>query len=249
MSKHEKFILTPIINIIKDSIISCSSISNGINSFPLSDYVMQTTFLKITGASEQKLKCLLWELATDDYEFRYNFLKDNYGECSNYESKEKTFQNLLECIKKINTEFDINDSEKSKILQNTKNECEKYFNNSIFSVWYSKLYREYEQIINFITDQQFFQKNKKTMKLFSNKDNLPVNEKNNNLKDIFDSMYKHRNRCAHNLLSYQDNLPSLEELKSEENKYDNWFLRFFILILLDNIFIYIFKEYIKIRSV
>ncbi|WP_038177382.1 hypothetical protein, partial [Treponema pedis] len=71
----------------------------------------------------------------------------------------------------------------------------------------------------------------------------------NNLKDIFDSMYKHRNRCAHNLLSYQDNLPSFEELKSEENKYDNWFLRFFILILLDNIFIYIFKEYIKIRSV
>lgn len=98
MSKHEKFILTSISLIPQETLISCTPLHNGINSYPLCEYIMQTTFLKMTGASEQKIKCILWELATDNYDFRYEYLKDNYGECSNYESKEKAFQNLLKCI-------------------------------------------------------------------------------------------------------------------------------------------------------
>ena len=51
---------------------------------PLYDYVLQTTFLKMTGSQEQKLKCIQWELATDDYEYRYDILSKSIGELSNY---------------------------------------------------------------------------------------------------------------------------------------------------------------------
>ena len=234
MSKHEKFILTSISSIPQETLISCTPLHNGINSYPLCEYIMQTTFLKMTGASEQKIKCILWELATD-----------NYGECSNYESKEKAFQNLLKCISKNNSLFEISESEKQILLDKSISSCNSLFDNSIFSSWLPKENLEYKQIIKRITTKQFYQKLGKTIMLLSKKDNLSEPEKENNLRDMFDSTYEHRNRCAHNLLSYQDNLPSLDKLKKENYKYDNWFLRFFILILLDNIFIYLFKEYIK----
>lgn len=64
--------------------------------------------------------------------------------------------------------------------------------------------------------------------------------------DAFDSMYRHRNRCAHNLLSYQDNLPSFNKINSENYKYENWFIRFFVLCLLDEIFIHFYEKYKEI---
>jgi len=33
----------------------------------------------MTGFQEQKLKCIVWELATDDYEYRYHKLTDKLG--------------------------------------------------------------------------------------------------------------------------------------------------------------------------
>jgi hypothetical protein len=40
---------------------------------------MQSIFIKMTGFQEQKLKCIVWELATDDYEYRYHKLTDKLG--------------------------------------------------------------------------------------------------------------------------------------------------------------------------
>ena len=73
--KHTKFILTPVFEILKDCVNATKGIGTGIETYPLCDYIMQTTFLKMTGASEQKLKCILWEIATNDYTFRYEFLR------------------------------------------------------------------------------------------------------------------------------------------------------------------------------
>ena len=58
-------------------------------------------------------------------------------------------------------------------------------------------------------------------------------------------VYKHRNRCAHNLKSYQDNLPTLTNILSETYKYENYFFRFAIIVLIDEIFIRIFNKYTK----
>ena len=88
-AKHAKFILTPIFEILKDCVNATKGIGIGIETYPLCEYIMQTTFLKMTGASEQKLKCILWEIATNDFHFRYEFLKTSYGECSNIKEKNR----------------------------------------------------------------------------------------------------------------------------------------------------------------
>ena len=68
---HTDFILAPISDILKDSISASDGIGSGMETFPLSDYVMQSVFLKMTGFQEQKMKCIVWDLATIDYEYRY----------------------------------------------------------------------------------------------------------------------------------------------------------------------------------
>ena len=81
---HSDFIFSPITEVLKDAVTASSGIGNGIETFPLYDYVMQSTFLKATGFQEQKMKCICWEIATFDYEYRYEFTKTPLGECSSY---------------------------------------------------------------------------------------------------------------------------------------------------------------------
>ncbi len=239
MSKHDKFIITSISTILEEALIASSTLSKGIESFPLSDYFMQATFLKLTGASEQKLKCILWELATDDYEFRKDFLKNDYGECSNYSSKSKVVRDIIDCINRKKSDYQLTNSDKTVILDYA-NEKTKLFNNVLLVNWFSKNYSEYNSIISNISTNQLIISNAKQNNLF---------KKGSELEKIFDLMYRHRNRCAHNLQSYQDNLPTLMKLRSEEYKYENWFVRYYILFLIDEIFIFLYKEYMNVREI
>lgn len=106
-SIHSKFILTPIIDILQDAVNACAGIGNGVETQPLGEYVLQTTFLKMTGASEQKLKCICWEMATNDYDYRYRYLKKNYGECSSYGDKSSIYKDIIERIGKIDSSFRV----------------------------------------------------------------------------------------------------------------------------------------------
>lgn len=102
---HNKFILLPIANILREAVSACRGINHGIETQSLKEYVFQTTFLKMTGASEQKLKCICWEIANQDYEYRYELLKDKLGECSSYEDKQKVYNTLISKIKKYDKNF------------------------------------------------------------------------------------------------------------------------------------------------
>lgn len=216
MSKHDNFILTPITVIFEEALIASSTINRGMESFPLSEYLMQTTFLKLTGASEQKLKCILWELATDDYEFRFDFLKNDYRECSDYSTKSKVLKNLIDCIKKKKSDYSVNTTDKQEILDFVE-QSRNLFNNELLLNWFSRNYLEFNSIVSQITNSQLVLTNAKQNNLF---------KKDSELEKIFESVYRHRNRCAHNLQSYQDNIPTLIKLRSEDYKYENWFLRY-----------------------
>ncbi len=63
---------------------------------------------------------------------------------------------------------------------------------------------------------------------------------------MYESLYKQRNRVAHNTLSYQQNLPTLKTLLNENYQYDNYFIYFSILVLIDNIFISLYEHYLKV---
>lgn len=237
MNNHNEFIVSPITNILNDVVTASAGIGSGIEAFPLCDYVMQSVFLKMTGFQEQKMKCICWEMATNDYEYRYDFTKTPLGECSNYKDKQSIYKDLIKQIKKNSSGFDVtSDINKAEILSNTTMIIRDRFFESNLSIWVQKSFNEYLSIWSTIL-----------ITYFANDDNnLFTGVSNgNSLKNIYeDHLYKHRNRIAHNTLSYQQNLPTLKTLLNENYKYENYFIYFSILVLIDNIFIELYKIYL-----
>ena len=239
MNNHTEFILTPITNILNDVVTASAGIGNGIETFPLCDYVMQSVFIKMTGFQEQKMKCICWEMATNDYEYRYTFTKNPLGECSNYKDKQTIYKDLIKQIKKYDSNFNVtNDINSATILTQTTAEITDRFYNSNLSIWVQKSFNEYGTIWGSILHTYFA--NDET-NLFTGVANEIA------LKTIYeDHLYKHRNRIAHNTLSYQQNLPTLKTLLDKDYKYENYFIYFSILVLIDNIFIELYKKYLTI---
>ena len=104
---RDKFVLSPILDILQDAVNACVGIGKGIETHSLCEYVLQTTFLKMTGTSEQKLKSICWEMATNDYDYRYKYLKRNYGECSAYEDKNSIYKDIVRAIVCMDSTFKV----------------------------------------------------------------------------------------------------------------------------------------------
>lgn len=240
MQNHTDFILKPITDILKDVVLASAGIGNGIETFPLCDYVMQSVFLKMTGFQEQKMKCICWELATNDYEHRYNrFSKSKLGECSCYSEKNTVYKDLIDCIQRHHSAFvfSINKQSKLKVI------ClyiRKIFINTNLSIWAQNGYNTFEEILTTNIGNSL---DKNTV-LFDNVDKDDLNSCNH-IRKIYNHLYRHRNRCAHNIQSYQQNLPTLKTLVGENYRYENYFVRFAILILIDKMFIELYKKYMK----
>lgn len=231
-SKHSKFIRTSLINILKETADACSGIGDGIETQSISEYIFQTTFLKMTGASEQKLKCICWDLATNDYEYRYQFLKQNHGECSSYTDKNNVYKDLCGAILKLNSSLSFDKIFDGSIsFENVQKKVDNVIENSLLLYWDQHGY------LNFKNEWSTLSKSK-----FAIKNALLCEE----LKVLYlDVVYKHRNRCAHNLKSYQENLPSFNGLCSNENVYNNYYVRFLLLVLIDDIFRCLYETYVE----
>lgn len=293
-SQHYKFITTPLSKILEDGVNACRGIGNGIETYPLCDYIMQSIFLKMTGAQEQKMKCICWEIATNDYEYRYEYLrntKKDYGEFSKYDQKNKVYKSLLLQIKQIDGKFDIDDFcwikpndkdvvdalvdmkvKQSIYVQQKKNKqvpnCQgqEKMRNSFRNQIQTQLQKEgstnkdffililKQHINNMLQDTSLSIWQYNGFSIF--KESTFFSEKNfasrssileNDLKKIYENdVIVHRHRCAHNLTSYQQNLPTLDTLASSDYIYHNYFFRFAILILIDEIFISLYKKYVEV---
>ena len=293
-SRHDKFILAPILDILQDTVYACVGIGNGIETQSIGEYVLQTTFLKMTGASEQKLKCICWEMATNDYDYRYRYLKKNYGECSSYADKNSIYKDMVGAIAGMDSSFLVDalfedvdivakkkeliaqkiswtqkQQEKKKKRSLTPEEVEKlekgmtaYYENKGLCdkekwhfnrvVLFESIQDRLEDILGGSLVAQWEQHNYlnylttwKTLSYwdFADGDILLGKE----LQDFYSEyVYTHRNRCAHNLISFQNNLPTLKSLATEGFVNDNYFFRFSVLILLDEIFVRLYKRYMEI---
>lgn len=229
MSKHTDFILTPNSEILKEFVSANKGIGNGIETYSLSEYTFQSVFLKLTGAQEQKMKCICWELATDDYEYRYErYTKKRLGECSDYDEKNTVYKDLISAIKKLQLDFDqAAFFDRQVISQQTIAEITNLFAGSNLATWSEQAYLEFTQNNQVLPHSQFA-----SVALFENV-----------LQKRYELLYRHRNRCAHNTLSYQENLPAFKSLYNSDHKYDNYFVRFALLILIDTIVIKLFQKY------
>jgi hypothetical protein len=222
--------MSPISGILTEVVVANNGIGDGIETYPLSEYIFQSVFLKMTGFQEQKMKCIIWDLATNDYFYRYKrYTQTPFGECSSYKEKKDIYKDLVELITNFKPNFRAHrDIDKSALEVETLLEMKAIFSGTNLSSWSQNSYLDFENDLTVIPAVEFItEKN-----LFEPK-----------LQEKYELLYRHRNRCAHNTLSYQENLPTLNTLLKTNPKNDNYFVRFTLLMLLDKIFTTLYTEY------
>jgi len=271
VSKHTDFILTPITTILEEAVAVTSSIGDGIETYPLCDYILQATFLKMTGFQEQKMRCIAWELGTNDFEFRYWWLeKANLGTYSAYDHKNNIYKEFYQVLKRINIDFSITDINKKSLLDNTTHKINEIFKDSNliswvradFSYFVSDDWTDIDQFLKdgnnmFVSIPNENNRPKKPerkekdsdqayedkLREYNSKYTIYIKNKEHNLRCKYEIMFNQRNRLAHNTLSYQQNLPTLNKLVNETQESRNYFIWFGLLTLIDNIFIELYRLY------
>lgn len=239
---HKKFILeSPIEENLATAIQACSSIGDGIETFAVCDYIMQSVFLKMTGFQEQKMKCICWSLATSDFEYRYDKFRKGIGECSLYRDKNDLYKDIIKKIKKYKETYNFEEKTRQSILDATKKIIQSYFEKTNLYRYGEKKFLQFLTIWEKIEDSTICTITKDSGALFST-------DKSTVYK-IYESLYRNRNRIAHNVLSYQQNLPLFGTLRDDAYQYENYFLWFALLIVIDKIFIHIYKNLIELSSI
>lgn len=236
---HEKFILTPIFNILKEASLAIDSLNVGIESHTLRDSIMQSTVLRMTGASEQKLKCIMWEIASYDFTFRYeNIFQKPLGECSSYDDKKKMFKAICDMLEEndIQTQFDANI--KNSIIDKAHKDLVTLLTDSAFEYWYERDFKVFIESPLTITTSTFVFGESGKLQLIGSV-----------LQEFYKkTVYRQRNRYAHNLLSYQMNVPTLTTLADKNYESANHFKIFSMLILLDEIFMELFRRFMMLKN-
>ena len=244
--KHTDFILSPITSLLSETVTACVGVGDGMGASTIAEHIMQSLFLRMTGFQEQKMKCICWELATYDYEYRYMRFKQNpLGECSNYREKNQVINDIISCSKKIDNSSGILDNmAKTQIIQSVITDMVDIVADTNIYKWQGRQYEDFMLIAKEIKHGHLLVSGKNgTVSLFQeNKNGIGGGYKD--LLFIYDKVYRHRNRCAHNTLSYQDNIPTLNKLLDKDYIYENYFLRYAILILIDKIAIALYKQYL-----
>ena len=257
MRIHETFILTPISKVLSEAQFALAPLEGNIENYPLFDYVMQSLYLKMTGFQEQKVKCISWELATDDYALRYERYKQHpLGECSSYKDKKQVFMDLVSILERTaKGESVLSEQERTRILYDTKNELLDFGSQPPLSGWAEKSLGQFSEL---------FKQCGKECVLFINqgvasdilghcancskksgRDACKLTQIKT-LIDVFDIAIQHRNRCAHNTSSFQQNLPALDNLQKKEYVLENYFVRFALLMIIDKVFVALFKKYLEL---
>lgn len=225
---HVDFILSSIWEVLDEGIQAVSLLTDDISSYPMAEYLIESLYLRITGYQEQKLKCIMWELATGDMELRYNYLngKNSIGECSRLEDKNKVYQALRGAIERNGlNKYLPSQSEIENIISDVRIKFTDRLSKSIFVKWFP---RKYEQFVDFSARIESRPQGYLSGKKCLGGDDL--------LNDAYKKAYTHRNRCAHNLRSYQTNVPSLSRYGNDDKGNDNYFSYIFINILIDEAF-------------
>lgn len=236
---HTSFIMSPITEILTDVVSASVGIGSGIETFPMCDYVMQSVFIKMTGFQEQKLKCICWELASVDFEYRYDYKTNPVGDRSSYNDKQTLYKDLIGQLQKRSKSFKTaSDLDKKEILSRTTTAVKEIFAESNLSIWSQKSFNEYGIIWNEIKTKHFANDNNN---LFT-----ALKDGELSLQVIYrDYLYRFRNRIAHNTQSYQQNLPTLNTLVSQNYIYENYFIWFSTLVLIDEIFRELYRLYLQ----
>ena len=253
--EHLVYIHQDLANIMRKVVSSANLLGNGMDFFAVNGYLLQSLFLQMTGAQEQKMKCICWELATDDLEYRYKRYYNkgwSLHQCSTLTDKNHVYEDLVEAIILRDSDFSLfdNDDAKRKFRDEILEQMTKIFKNTNIALCHKQEYESFKDIFGRL-DEKNIVTNKKDIFKMGNKEN-PVScaSSDTEIFAIYSLLYRHRNRCAHNTLSYQLNFPTFHEFRSEKHrKFDNIFLFYAVLLMIDGIFRRLFSTYESLREV
>lgn len=225
MKKHYEFITTKITTLIEEAICALSLVGHGIENCSLEEYIFNSLLLNMLGFQEQKLKCILWEYATYDYDIRYALLdkKNTTGDYTEYDKIKMLYNKLKNKNKSLKKDYSI-----CLKMEPLYNHLKYLMEDTNLSLLKQKNFLEFSELSPKVYKKEF-------------KDYFPEN-----LKNIYYNLYNQRNRIAHNTLSYQENLPKFESLTNYDHMQSNCFLWFYVLCVIDEIFIQLYKDFINI---
>lgn len=241
MNNQTQFISTPLSTVLEEAAYALRSLDSSMSMYALCDYVFQSLFLKMTGFGEQKCKCICWDLASRDYVYRYEIYSSRSNkEFSQLKDKCCVWTDLLEQIHREKPNFHLDKCELDNIIVTVKGVIEAFYHDARLEGWSEHMYSNYLELMEYCDSNC----------VISAKGNsLLGGNKAIDLQTAYDMLYRFRNRCAHNTTSYQQNLPALETLRKEEHRYDNYFFRFALLLMIDMVITGTYKVYDELYRV
>lgn len=255
MTNHEYFIRTPITGILEEATIVTSRCEMAMHEQPLCDYILQSIFLKMTGFQEQKLKSIHWELATEDYDYRYTYLDQKNRNASDYNDKNKVLVKLYSLIREYDSSYSgLSEDVRNTVVDEAKKNIEIFYQQSKLCGWLQHDYLAYQDMVEHISGKCLMLFNAKTSEVTQffntcgNCDNAAVRDvcklkKAGSFVYAHNAMHRFRNICAHNISSYKQDLPTLNTLSQKAYTFDNYFLRFFLLICIDSMAMRLYEDY------
>lgn len=264
--RHSEFILTGLSKILEEASVAIHNVGKGVDTLPLRDYFLQSLFLRMTGAQEQKCKCVCWDLGTYDYEFRYRTFTDwKLGECSSLKDKSSVFSAVMHALErlKVGNVAVVEERVRKSILVAAQKAAHDFYDSCSALGWPEKEINEFDEVFKEIKPSCIAlqsTKEDRSWKLLASKCEKCERRKTQNfpsgcdqskggfltfsLSDLYDEcVYRHRNECAHNTLSYQMNRPSFSLMSSQNFLYHNYYLRFAILIVLDELLMSAYRQW------
>lgn len=228
--KNKNFILQPVESILEEMQLSTARLSADFNTLPVYNYILQAVLLKMTGFMEQKMKLIFWEMATNSPEIRLKLFKNNQNEFSSYKDKKGVFTSLYKEVKRKMGENKIK-LNYSQHVKDTKELISQLFEESLIKDFSARDFFFWQEFITELSKKEYIP---------SDSNFLP-----NHVQNIYERTIRFRHTIAHNTKAPLVITAELKSLQEKEYKYENYFVRFSVIILVDKIFIELFKQYLE----
>ena len=148
---------------------------------------------------------------------------------SELNSRNRVYNDVVRIMKKSDPSFTAESVlDKDQMIIDVKQTMVEIFSDSLLIHSNHRHYTEFLEIYDKIFKPDYFAKGGNMLE--------------GKLSEAYAALYDHRNRCAHNLLSYQQNLPTLKKLADEKYQYENYYIRFALLLLMDKVYMGLFKK-------
>ncbi|GBU24268.1 hypothetical protein R83H12_00896 [Fibrobacteria bacterium R8-3-H12] len=133
LQNNIKFIRTPLTEIVRQGFIEAQSLEHNMLTGHIVRSLLDSVFLKVAGALEQKCQSIYWVLGNNEIDIRYKLREESFGTFSKLAEKEKILKYMpkkeftLRFVSKIKKHLSINKND----LHNfgyLHRECKELFN-------------------------------------------------------------------------------------------------------------------------